>query len=78
MSNEELVAEIQAGSVELGQKDAQQGKSAYPVDVFPALMVKVFCLDSTKITKRCRLWQICGNPTIWTDVSVLLGKHHSK
>lgn len=30
---------------ELGQKDAQEGKSAYPADVFPALVVKAFRLD---------------------------------
>lgn len=30
---------------ELGQKDAQEGKSAYPADVFPALVVKSFRLD---------------------------------
>lgn len=30
---------------ELGQKDAQQGKSAYPANVFPALVVKAFRLD---------------------------------
>lgn len=30
---------------ELGQKDAQRGKSAYPADVFPALVVKAFQLD---------------------------------
>lgn len=30
---------------ELGQKDAQQGKSAYPADVFPAQVVKAFRLD---------------------------------
>lgn len=30
---------------ELGQQDAQQGNSAYPADVFPALVAKVFYLD---------------------------------
>ena len=30
---------------ELGQKDAQEGKSACPADVFPALVVKAFRLD---------------------------------
>lgn len=30
---------------EMGRKDAQQGKSAYPTDVFPALVVKAFRLN---------------------------------
>lgn len=30
---------------ELGRKEAQQGKSAYPADAFPALVVKAFRLD---------------------------------
>lgn len=29
----------------LGQKDAQDGKTPYPADVFPALVVKAFRLD---------------------------------
>lgn len=31
---------------ELGKKDAQQGKIAYPADVFPALVVKAFRMDA--------------------------------
>ena len=46
---------------ELGQKDAQQGKSAYPADVFPALVVKAFRLDVAEdhetVLAVADLWQ---------------------
>ena len=29
----------------LGQKDAQEGKTPYPADVFPALVIKAFRMD---------------------------------
>ena len=46
---------------ELGQKDAQQGKSAYPADVFPALVLKAFRLhvdeDHETVQAVADLWQ---------------------
>lgn len=46
---------------ELGQKDAQEGKSAYPADVFPALVVKAFRLyvdeDHETVRAVADLWQ---------------------
>ena len=46
---------------ELGRKDAQQGKSAYPADVFPALVVKAFRLDVDEdhetVQSVADLWQ---------------------
>ena len=46
---------------ELGQKDAQQGKSAYPADAFPALVVKAFHLDVDEdheiVQDLADLWQ---------------------
>ena len=29
----------------LGQKDAQEGKTPYPADIFPALVIKAFRID---------------------------------
>ena len=46
---------------ELGQKDAQQGKSAYPVDYFPTLVIKAFGMDISKhpdtVQAVADLWQ---------------------
>lgn len=46
---------------ELGRKDAQQGKSAYPADVFPELVAKAFRLDVGKDRETVQavtdLWQ---------------------
>lgn len=46
---------------ELGKKDAQKGKSAYPADVFPALVVKAFRLDDDEgretVQAVADLWQ---------------------
>lgn len=46
---------------ELGQKDAQQGKCAYPADFFPALVIKAFGMDISKhpdtVQAVADLWQ---------------------
>ena len=46
---------------ELGRKDAQQGKSAYPADVFPAMVVTAFYLDDAvdheTVQAVADLWQ---------------------
>lgn len=45
----------------LGQKDAQEGKTPYPADVFPALVIKAFRMDVDEDHKTVQavadLWQ---------------------
>ena len=46
---------------ELGQKDAQLGKSAHPADFFPTLVIKAFGMDISKhpdtVQAVADLWQ---------------------
>lgn len=45
----------------LGQKDAQEGKTPYPADVFPTLVIKAFRMDVDKdhetVQAVADLWQ---------------------
>lgn len=57
----EHIQKVSKMFADLGQKDAQEGKSAYPADVFPALVVKAFRLDVDEdhesVQAVANLWQ---------------------
>lgn len=57
----EQIRNVRKMFAELGRKDAQQSKNAYPADVFPALVVKAFRLnvdeDHETVQAVADLWQ---------------------
>lgn len=58
---EEHILKVGKMLTNLGQKDAQEGKTPYPADIFPALVLKAFGNDISKhpdtVQAIADLWQ---------------------